>query len=146
MAASSCWYMVRRGRAEAPMPRRTRPDRPSVPASQATHLEADHLGLLVAYDQQRGKPAEEWHVADERKRLVLGLRSKPLRDRYHRVIERKTRSGLDAWFQADLSHKQRSLFCAQLSAVQTAADPDVSGPGSLGDTLHRCSTGIGEGS
>ena len=40
---------------------------------QATHLEADHLGLLVAYDQQRGKPAEERHVADERKRLVLGL-------------------------------------------------------------------------
>ena len=35
---------------------------------QATHLEADHLGLLVAYDQQRGKPAEERHVADERKR------------------------------------------------------------------------------
>src|SRR3954453_10344749 len=55
---------------------------------QATHLEADHLGLLVAYDQPRGKPAEEGHVADERKRL-LGLSSKPLRDRYHRVIRRK---------------------------------------------------------
>ena len=34
-------------------------------------------------------------MADERKRLVLGLRSKPLRDRYHRVIRRKTRSSLD---------------------------------------------------
>src|SRR6202008_4823906 len=51
---------------------------------QAAHLEADHLGLLVACDQQRSKPAEERHVADERKRAVLGLRSKPLRDRYHR--------------------------------------------------------------
>jgi hypothetical protein len=26
---------------------------------QATHQEADHLGLLVAYDQQRGKLADE---------------------------------------------------------------------------------------
>src|SRR6185503_7426077 len=113
MALSSFWCMVRRGRAEAPMPRRTRPDRPSVPASQATHLEADHLGLLVAYDQQRGTPAEEWHVADERKRLVLGLRSKPLRDRYHRVIRRKIRSSLDVRLHADLPHKQlRSLLCA----------------------------------
>src|SRR6476661_9957973 len=116
MALSSFWCMVRRGRAEAPMPRRTRPDRPSVAASQATHPEADHLGPLVAYDQQRGKPAEERQVADERQRLVLGLRSKPLRDR---VIGRKTRSGLDARLPADLPHKQlRSLFCAQLSAVQ----------------------------
>ena len=114
---------------------------------QATHLEADHLGLLVAYDQQRGKPAEERHVADERKRLVLGLRSKPLRDRYHRVIRRKTRSSLDARLHADLPHKQlRSLLCAQLSAVQAAADPDASGPGSLSDALHRRSTGIREGS
>ena len=113
---------------------------------QATHLEADHLGLLVAYDQQRGKPAQEGHVADER-RLVLCLRSKPLRDRYHRVIGRETRSGLDARLPADLSHKQlRSLLCAQFSAVQAAADPDVSSPGSLSDTLHRRSTGIREGS
>jgi len=35
-------------------------------------------------------------VADERKRLVLGLGSKPLRYRYHRVIRGKTRSSLDA--------------------------------------------------
>jgi hypothetical protein len=28
---------------------------------QATHQEADHLGLLFAYDQQRRKPAEERH-------------------------------------------------------------------------------------
>ena len=97
------------------MPRRTRPDRPSVPASQATHLEADHLGPLVAYDdQQRGKPAEERHVADERKRLVLGLRSKPLRDRYHRVIGRKTRSSLTVG-STPISLKQlRSLLCTQL--------------------------------
>jgi len=40
----------------------------------------------------------------------------------------------------------RSLLCAQLSAVQAAADPDVSSPGSPGDTLHHRSTGIGEGS
>ena len=40
----------------------------------------------------------------------------------------------------------RSLLCAQLSAVQAAADPDVSSPGSLIDTLHRRSTGIREGS
>ena len=79
---------------------------------QATHLEADHLGLLVAYDQQRGKPAEERHVADERKRLVLGLRSKPLRDRYHRVIRRKTRSSLDARLHADLA----TSSCAVCSA------------------------------
>ena len=96
------------------MPRRTRPDRPSVPASQATHLEADHLGPLVAYDQQRGTPAEERHVADERKRLVLVLRSKPLRDRYHRVIERKTRSSLTVG-STPISLKQlRSLLCTQL--------------------------------
>src|SRR5258705_7276971 len=114
---------------------------------QATHREADHLGLLVAYDQQRGKPAEERHVADERKRLVLGLRSKPLRDRYHRVIRRKTRSSLDARLHADLPHKQlRSLLCAQLSAVQAAADPNFSSPGSLSATLHRPPTGIREGS
>jgi len=114
---------------------------------QATQLEADHLGLLVACDQQRSKPAEERHVADERKRLVLGLRSKPLRDRYHRVIRRKTRSSLDARFHADLPHKQlRSLLCAQLSAVQAAADPNVRSPGSLSDTQHRRSTGIREGS
>ena len=86
-------------------------------------------------------------MADERKRLVLGLRSKPPRNRYHRVIGRKTWSSLDAWLLADLPHKQlRSLLCAQLSAVQAAADPDVSGPGSLSDALHRRSTGIGEGS
>src|ERR1700682_3602740 len=110
---------------------------------QATHLEADHLGLLVAYDQQRGKPAEERHVADERKRLVLGLRSKPLRDRYHRVIRRKTLSSLNARFHADLPHKHlRSLLCSQLSAMEGAADPDASRPGSLSDKLHRRSTGI----
>ena len=45
-------------------------------------------------------------MADERKRLVLGLRSKPPRDRYHRVIRRKTRSSLDARLHADLPHKQ----------------------------------------
>jgi len=114
---------------------------------QATHLEADHLGLLVAYDQQRGKPAEERHVAHERKRLVPGPCSKPLRDWYHRVIRRKTRSSLDARLHADLPHKQlRSLLCAQLSAVQAAADPNASSPRSLSDTLHRRSTGIREGS
>jgi hypothetical protein len=114
---------------------------------QATQLEADHLGLLVACDQQRSKPAEERHVADERKRPVLGLRSKPLRHRYHRVIRRKARSSLDARLHADLPHKQlRSLLCAQLSAMQAAADPNVSSPGSLSDTLHRRSTGIREGS
>jgi hypothetical protein len=114
---------------------------------QATHLEADHLGLLVADDQQRREPAEERHMADERKRLVLGLRSKPLRDRYHRVIRRKTRSRLDARLHADLPHKQlRSLLCAQLSAMHAAADPNASSPGSLSDTLHRRSTGIREGS
>src|ERR1700740_2677047 len=108
---------------------------------QATHLEADPLGLLAATDQQRGKPAEERHVADERNRLVLGLRSKPLRDRHYRVIRRKTRSSLDARFHADLPHKQlRSLHGAQLSAVQAAADPNVSSPGSLSHTLHRRST------
>jgi hypothetical protein len=113
---------------------------------QATHLEADHLGVLVADDQQRGKPAEERHVADKRKRL-LGLSSKPLRDRCHRVIRRKTRSRLDARLHADLPHKQlRGLLCAQLSAVQAAADPNVRSPGSLSDTLHRRSTGIREGS
>jgi hypothetical protein len=43
----------------------------------------------------------------------------------------------------DLPHKQlRSLLCAQLSAVQAAADADVSSPGSL----HRRSTGIRKGS
>src|SRR6478609_4577527 len=114
---------------------------------QATLLEADHLGLLVAYDQQRGKPAEERHVADERKRLVLGPCSKPQCDRYHRVIRRKTRSSLNPRLHTDLPHKQlRSLRCAQLSAVQAAADPHVSSPGSLSDTLHRRSTGIREGS
>jgi len=41
-------------------------------------------------------------MADERKRLVLGLRSKPPRDRYHRVIRRKTRSSLDARLHADI--------------------------------------------
>ena len=86
-------------------------------------------------------------MTDERKRLLLGLRSKPLRDRYHRVIGRKTRSSLDAHLHADLPHKQlRSLLCAQLSAVQAAADPNPSSPGSLSDTLHRRSTGIREGS
>src|SRR5262245_54277780 len=79
---------------------------------QATHLEADHLGLLVAYNEQRGKPAEERHVSHERKRLVLGPCSEPLCDRYHRVIGCKTRSGLDAWLHGDLSHEQlRSLLC-----------------------------------
>src|SRR5262249_58094839 len=110
---------------------------------QATQLEAAPVGLLVPCAQQRSKPAEERHVADERKRLVLGLRSKPLRDRYHRVIRRKARSSLDARLHGDLPHKQlRSLLCAQLSAVQAAADPNVSSPGSLSDTLHRRSTGI----
>ena len=128
------------------MPRRTRPDDLRFQLHQATHLEADHLGLLVACDEQRGKPAEERHVADERKRLVLGLRSKPLRDRYHRVIRRKTRPSLDARLHADLPYKQlRGLLCAQLSAVQAAADPDVSSAGSLSDTCTAL-TGIREGS
>jgi hypothetical protein len=114
---------------------------------QAAHPEADRLGLLIACDQQRGKPAEERHMAYERERLVLGVRSKPLRDRYHRVIRCKTRSRLDARLHADLSHEQlRSLLCAQLSAVQAAADPDASSPGSFSDTLNRRSTGIREGS
>ena len=53
-------------------------------------------------------------MADERKRLVLGLRSKPLRDRYHRVIERKTRSSLTVG-STPISLKQlRSLLCTQL--------------------------------
>jgi len=112
---------------------------------QATHLEANHLGLLVAYDQQRGKPAEERHVTHERKRLVLGPRSEPLRYRYHRVIRPKTRSRLDARLHADLPDQQvRSLLCAQLSAVQAAAELDAGGPGSFSDTLHRSSTGIRE--
>jgi hypothetical protein len=59
----------------------------------------------------------------------------------------RPRSSLDARVHADLPHKQlRSLLCAQLSAVQAAADPDASSPGSLSDTLHRRSTGIREGS
>ena len=59
----------------------------------------------------------------------------------------RPRSSLDARLHADLPHKQlRSLLCAQLSAVQAAADPNVSSPGSLSDTLHRRSTGIRKGS
>src|SRR5436309_11276147 len=65
-------------------------------------------------------------------RTTSPLPTTPLRDRYHRIIRRKTRSSLHAGLHDDLSHKQlRSLLCAQLSAVQAAADPDVGSPGSL---------------
>jgi len=136
--------MVRRGRNR---PCHGEPsDRPSVSSHQATHLEADHLGLLVAYDQQRGKPAEEgmWPTrASDWCSSPLEATARPV----HRVIRRKTRSSLDARLHADLSHKQlRSLLCAQLSAVQAAADPERQQPGLFQRHAARRSTGIREGS
>ena len=127
---------VRRGRAEAPMPRRTRTDRPSVPASPG-----HPSGSRPPGPARRLRPATRQACRGKacgRRAQATGARS-PLEATARPVPPGHWAQDpveLDARLHADLGHKQlRSLLCAQLSAVQAAADPDVSSPGSLSDTL-----------
>jgi len=129
------------------MPRRTRPDRPSVPASPGHPSgsrppgPARRLRRPATRQACRGKACgRRAQAIGARSSLEATARPVPPGHWAQDPVEPHGR------LHADLPQATAQSALHAASAVQAATDPDVSSPGSLGDTLHRRATGIGEGS